>query len=227
MNGTPVSRVAIVGHSDLVRNGLEQILARQPNIQVAVSVDRPARLPAGPPDREDAAGGLDVIVLGVSRWFGGDPGVIDALSARGRVLVVSKLFEPHRLTAAIRAGALGCVPEHVDEAELLCAVRAVARGAIHVSPVLSPLLASELREPERPHQGRLAPREHETLGWLAVGLTHRQIAGRMGLTEATVSTYVKRIRGKLNVGNKADLTRAAIELGLLDEAGRPIPSSAR
>ncbi|MEK8143043.1 LuxR C-terminal-related transcriptional regulator [Streptomyces sp. M10(2022)] len=46
------------------------------------------------------------------------------------------------------------------------------------------------------------------------------MARRMDLTEATVSTYVKRIRNKLNVGNKADLTRKAIELGLLhDQAG--------
>lgn len=73
------------------------------------------------------------------------------------------------------------------------------------------------------HAAALAPRESEALGWLAVGLTHRQIAGHMGLTEATVSTYVKRIRSKLNVGNKADLTRAAIELGLLDHSGRRIP----
>jgi DNA-binding CsgD family transcriptional regulator len=39
----------------------------------------------------------------------------------------------------------------------------------------------------------------------------------MGLTEATVNTYAKRLRAKLNVGNKAQLTRVAIELGHLDE----------
>jgi DNA-binding NarL/FixJ family response regulator len=49
----------------------------------------------------------------------------------------------------------------------------------------------------------------------------------MGLTEATVSTYVKRIRSKLNVGNKADLTRTAIELGLLHgESGGPTAAEA-
>jgi DNA-binding CsgD family transcriptional regulator len=53
----------------------------------------------------------------------------------------------------------------------------------------------------------LAPRELETATLLAQGLTHRQISRRMGLTEATVSTYVKRLRAKLNVGNKAELTK--------------------
>jgi DNA-binding NarL/FixJ family response regulator len=224
MKGIPVTRVAIVGQSDLVRNGLERILSRRPGVEVAAGVDRPARLPVGDFGRESAHSGLDVIVLAVSRWYEGDPAeAIDTLSAHGRVLVVSELFELHPLTAALRAGAYGCVPEHVDEDELLCAVRTVARGGIHVSPALSPLLQSELREPDRQPPVALAPRECETLGWLAVGLTHRQIAGRMGLTEATVSTYVKRIRGKLNVGNKADLTRVAIELGLLDDAGQRIP----
>lgn len=217
MDGETVSRVAIVGHCDLVRNGLEQILSRQPGTTVAASVERPAQLSAA------GAGHLDVIVLGVSRAVGGDPAeAIGALSAHGRVLIVCEVFELHRLTAALRAGAFGCVPEHVDETELLCAVHMVARGGIHVSPTLSPLLQSELREPERPPPTTLAPRECETLGWLAHGLTHRQIAGHMGLTEATVSTYVKRIRSKLSVGNKADLTRVAIELGLLDH-GQRIP----
>ncbi|MBY8889480.1 LuxR C-terminal-related transcriptional regulator, partial [Streptomyces sp. PTM05] len=49
------------------------------------------------------------------------------------------------------------------------------------------------------------------------GLTHSQVARRMSLAETTVNTYVKRIRSKLNLGNKADLTRKAVQLGLLDE----------
>ena len=56
----------------------------------------------------------------------------------------------------------------------------------------------------------LAPREIETLRWIALGFTHAQIATRMGLSQATVNTYAKRIRAKLAVGNKAELTRAAV-----------------
>ena len=66
----------------------------------------------------------------------------------------------------------------------------------------------------------LAPREIETLQWIALGYTQSQIATRMGLSQATINTYAKRIRGKLNVGNKAELTRMAIELGYLSDERR-------
>jgi DNA-binding NarL/FixJ family response regulator len=70
-------------------------------------------------------------------------------------------------------------------------------------------------EPVAPWQRSmaLAPREVQTLQLIARGLTHAAAARELGLTEATVNTYVKRIRSKLHVGNKAELTRRAIELG--------------
>ncbi len=48
---------------------------------------------------------------------------------------------------------------------------------------------------------------------VASGLSHVMIGERMGVTESTVGTYLKRIRAKLNATNKAELTRRAIELG--------------
>ena len=222
-----VSRIAIVGHSDLVRNGLEHILAARPEFEVFVSGANGARI-AEAVGAADGLGhaepdGLPVILLGphaehedAGRGAIGTEASISALSEFGRVLLIGDFLEANQLTGVIRAGAFGCVCGHVDEEELLLAIRTVARGGMHISPSLSPLLHSELRTPGNPQPAMLAPRETETLGWLALGLTHREIAGRMGLTEATVSTYVKRIRSKLNARNKAELTRVAIELGLLD-----------
>ncbi|MFF3867748.1 response regulator transcription factor [Micromonospora sp. NPDC001898] len=68
------------------------------------------------------------------------------------------------------------------------------------------------RAPRRP---ALAPREAATLELIAQGLTHAQTARRLGISEATVNTYVTRIRSKLDVGNKAELTLEAITLGLV------------
>ncbi|MFI1195285.1 response regulator transcription factor [Micromonospora sp. NPDC020750] len=68
------------------------------------------------------------------------------------------------------------------------------------------------RAPCRP---ALAPREAATLELIAQGLTHAQTARRLGISEATVNTYVTRIRSKLDVGNKAELTLEAITLGLV------------
>jgi len=63
----------------------------------------------------------------------------------------------------------------------------------------------------------LAPREIETLQLIAQGFTYAQIATMMGLSQATVDTYAKRIRNKLNVTDKAEITRIAVELGHLVE----------
>jgi DNA-binding NarL/FixJ family response regulator len=56
----------------------------------------------------------------------------------------------------------------------------------------------------------LSPREEQALELIARGFTHAQAARRMGVSKTTVDTYVERIRIKLQVGNKAELTRAAI-----------------
>jgi DNA-binding CsgD family transcriptional regulator len=56
----------------------------------------------------------------------------------------------------------------------------------------------------------LSPREEQVLAQIAHGLTHSQIARKLGISRHTVDTYVKRIRAKIDAGNKAELTRAAI-----------------
>jgi len=58
----------------------------------------------------------------------------------------------------------------------------------------------------------LAPRERETLRYIAHGYTHAQAARRMGISEATVDTYVKRVRQKFKLGNKAELTILALRV---------------
>jgi DNA-binding CsgD family transcriptional regulator len=62
---------------------------------------------------------------------------------------------------------------------------------------------------------RLAPRELEALMLIVQGFTQAQTAVRMGVSAATVDTYMRRIRHKLGAGNKADLTRRALQLGLV------------
>ncbi|MEU2246865.1 response regulator transcription factor [Streptomyces sp. NPDC019224] len=178
----------------------------------------------------DAAGGSDAHADG---RFVPATGSITRLAARGRVLVVRDTVAAHPILPVIRAGALGCVTEYVEERELLRAVETVSEGGLHISPLLMPRLYAELADRATGSEPRpLARREQETLRLLAGGLTHGQIGRRLGLTEATISTYVKRIRTKLDVGNKADLTRRAIELGLLSEPSRDprqdaVPSAAR
>ncbi|MGW7427322.1 response regulator transcription factor [Streptomyces sp. NPDC054813] len=65
---------------------------------------------------------------------------------------------------------------------------------------------------ERSAVATLSPREREVLRFIALGMTHGQVARRIGISSHTVDTYVKRVRSKFSVGNKAELTRIAIGL---------------
>ncbi|MEU4767639.1 LuxR C-terminal-related transcriptional regulator [Actinosynnema sp. NPDC023794] len=70
--------------------------------------------------------------------------------------------------------------------------------------------ARRRREPVRAETAQLSPREREVLRQVARGLTHGQIATRLAISPHTVDTYVKRIRAKMGIGNKAELTRIAL-----------------
>jgi DNA-binding NarL/FixJ family response regulator len=134
------------------------------------------------------------------------------------VLVVSASGQPADVLGAIRAGACGYVTKLADPPMLIAAVRTVASGGFALSSQLADILQGELaRAPEAtggpgdgPPAPALSPREEEALDLIARGLTHAQAASRMGVSRATVDTYVERIRAKLHVGNKAELAQAAI-----------------
>ncbi len=207
------SQIAIVEQHGLARRGLESLLTSSPQLQLVAATSEPAQLQrrCQPGER------LDVIVYGAPAQAGRDMSeTVGALAACGRVLIIADFAGWQLVTDALRAGAFGCVSRQADEDELMRAVETVSQGGLYVAPGLATRLHTELRHPTSAARPALARREMEALRLLASGLTHSQIGRRMNLTEATVSTYIKRIRNKLNVGNKADLTRKAIELGLLE-----------
>jgi DNA-binding NarL/FixJ family response regulator len=208
---TALPQIAVVERHPLVRRGLESLLLNSPRVQLAATAAEPPDLPP------TAHGGrwFDTIVHGATETGQAFSDGIEALAQRGRVLVLADFSNWRPVTDALRTGAFGCVDRQAEEEELLSAVATVAQGGLYVAPGLASQLQSELRQPVACPPPSLGQREAETLRWLAAGLTHREIARRMGLTETTISTYVKRIRNKLNVGNKADLTRMAIRFGLL------------
>lgn len=107
----------------------------------------------------------------------------------------------------LRAGALGVISKADSGENIVRAVKTVASGTpvCAVSAVSQPTV-------ERTHTPayQLSGREEQVLRLIAHGITHEQIAIRLGISPHTVDTYVKRIRSKLGVGNKAELTRAAL-----------------
>jgi DNA-binding NarL/FixJ family response regulator len=209
-------RVAIIDDQPITRAGMERVLADEPGFIIGASVSSVDDI-----DTLDGPGAYGVAVVAVStRDMRSCVDIVTSVSKVAHPVVTSTWDSENMLWDAIRAGARGCVTRSCDQREMVTALRIAAAGALYVSPELVGRLHEQLGRPGRP--GRdvtvgLAPREIETVRLISLGLTQRQIATRMGLSEATVNTYAKRIRGKLKVSNKAELTRAAIGLGLVTD----------
>lgn len=209
-------RVAIVDDHPIARRGIEQVLAESPGLRVVASAESPAELA-----RLLAAAGdgavPDVMILDL--YHDGDEPCLDAveqLSSGTRVLVMSASGRPADVLGAIRRGAAGYVTKQTSAEMIVKAVETAASGGFYLSSQLADILQAELTRPDPPARarparaGELSPREEETLSLIARGFTHAQVATRMKVSKATVDTYVERIRAKLQVGNKAELTRAAL-----------------
>jgi DNA-binding NarL/FixJ family response regulator len=124
------------------------------------------------------------------------------------VLVLANEAIPTEGTCYLQAGASGVISKRETGEHIINAIRAVTSGAR-----IYPTTPTSTPEPtERPDISgyHLSEREEQVLRQIARGLTHGQIATRLGISPHTVDTYVKRIRAKLGVGNKAELTRAAL-----------------
>jgi DNA-binding NarL/FixJ family response regulator len=202
-----VFTIAIVDDHPMTRQGIEWFIASQPEFTVLASVNSVEELQSVPE--------IDVVVLAL--YLGaGTPcfSAIEQLCERMRVLAIAPSDDAGDLVTAIRAGALGYLTQSAEGREIVTALAAVAQGAMYVASGFGGHIRGRLVHPVVKDPARLAPREVETLRWIASGYTHSQIARRMGLTQTTVDTYVKRIRAKLDAGNKAELTRMAIALSL-------------
>ncbi|MBF5030464.1 MULTISPECIES: response regulator transcription factor [unclassified Micromonospora] len=139
-----------------------------------------------------------------------------------RVLMLSASGEPQGVLDAVKAGATGYLIKSAAPAEFLDAVRRTAAGEPVFTPGLAGLVLGEYRRlaaaPAAPHDEapRLTERETEVLRLVAKGLSYKQIADRLGLSHRTVQNHVQNTLGKLQLHNRVELTRYAIERGLDD-----------
>ncbi|KZS82685.1 DNA-binding response regulator [Mycobacterium persicum] len=142
-----------------------------------------------------------------------------AVSPATRVLVLSASDEREDVLEAVKAGATGYLVKSASKAELSDAVRATAAGRAVFTPSLAGLVLGEYRRiatspdsgPARPS---LTERETEVLRYVAKGLSAKQIGEKLSLSHRTVENHVQATFRKLQVANRVELTRYAIEHGL-------------
>ncbi|MFG1609620.1 response regulator [Actinoplanes sp. NPDC049265] len=218
-------RVLIADDQALVRSGFRMILQTRDDLEVvgeASDGEQAVRLATRTRP--------DVVLMDVRM-----PGV-DGVAATARltagpqpprviILTTYDLEEP--LYAALRAGASGFLLKDVRPADLVEAIRVVARGEALLAPtatrrLLDRFVATDVTPPASSGLlDQLTDREREVLTLLARGASNAEIADRLVVTEATVKTHVSAILRKLAVRDRVQAVVLAYDLGLV----RPRPSS--
>ncbi|MEV6524327.1 response regulator transcription factor [Longispora sp. NPDC051575] len=132
-----------------------------------------------------------------------------------RIMMLSAVDERQAVLDAVKAGALGYLLKSAHTAEFLEAVRATAAGEAVFSPGLAALILGEYKQLSAGGP-QLTDRETEVLRFVAKGLSYRQIAERLVLSHRTVQNHVQNTLTKLQLHNRVELVRYAIENDLYD-----------
>jgi DNA-binding NarL/FixJ family response regulator len=146
---------------------------------------------------------------------------IVASGSSARIIMLTTYDLDEYVFAALRAGASGFMLKDVRPAELVEAIRVVARGDALLAPTVTRRLLDrfarafpDTAEPP-PDLGELTEREVEILRFVALALSNAEIAGRLHLTEATVKTHVSSVLRKLGLRDRVQAVVFAYDVGLV------------
>ena len=209
-------RVVIVDDHPIWRDALERDLTANGYDVVGAFGDGEAAVRTAPALRPDVVL-MDLALPGMSgvetaaALVAGDPSV--------RVLMLSSSGEDADVLAAVKVGARGYLVKSARSAEVLDAVRRTADGRATFSPGLAGLVLGEYRRIRRDEPDPLAvltDRETEILRMVSTGRTARQIAEALVVSHRTVQNHVQNTLRKLQLHNKVELTRWAVDHGIAE-----------
>jgi len=213
-------RVLVVDDHTVVRSGLRLLLDTEPDIETVGEAPNADRAVFEAIELKPDVVLMD-LVMPEKGGIEGMPAVLKAVPT-AKVLVLSMQDEPRYVRAAFAAGASGYVLKEAAEAELVAAIREVAKGGRYVHPTLGArLIEAEASERRRAEEDPLSDREREVLKLLALGQTNQEIAALLFISVRTAETHRAHIMQKLQLSNQADLVRYALAQGLLAEEPGP------
>ncbi len=214
-NAGRMVRVLLCDDHPILREGLKKILLQQSDIKIVEEAGSGAELL-----EKSASSRFDVIILDITLPDMNGLDVLKSLQASGgkpAVLVLSMHPEEQYATRALKAGASGYLQKESAPAELMTAVRKIARGGRYVTPSLAEKLALDLVGPgeHEPHE-ILSDREYQVLTLIASGKGIKEIALELSLSAPTIATYRSRVMTKLGLASTVDLVRYALAHKLVD-----------
>ena len=206
-------RVVIADDHPLVRAGLRQVLADEPEIEVvgeaADGDETVAVLRATEPD---------VVLLDITMPGAPFPGLLRLLRSafpRVEVLIVTMHGEDQFAVRALKEGAAGYLTKQQPPQEVINAIKQIAGGGRYLTAAVAERAAAALdgNAPRLPHE-RVSRREYEVLCMIGLGKSVKQIAIELGVSPKTVSTHRARLLRKRRLKTSAELIRYVLQYGL-------------
>jgi DNA-binding NarL/FixJ family response regulator len=209
-------RVLLVDDHDIVRVGLRSILEHESNIEVVGDVGDGREALRSVRDLLPQIVLMDITMphlngLEATRQ-------IVAQCPGTKVIGLSMHSDRQFVIEILKAGASGYLMKNSVSSELQLAIRAVAAGKVYLSPTIADVVLEDyLRHvPQQPRSAleSLSPREREVLQLLAEGMTSKEIAQSLHVTQKTVESHRAQIMERLKLHTVAELTKFAIRQGL-------------
>ncbi len=202
-------RILIVDDHPLVRSGLRELLAHEPDVEVCG-------------EAEDVHGGLklveqllpDLVIVDLSLRGGSGLELLKRIRVahpQARMIVASMHDDADFADRALSAGAMGYVSKHEPVETILEAIRRVLSGRVYLSPTMVERAVQRAAGRPRPLgvaiTAALTDRELEVFEAVGRGHSTRQIAEHLRLSVKTIETHRENIKRKLGLANNADLIR--------------------
>ena len=206
------TRVFLLDDHEVVRDGLRHLLEAEDDMEVvgeagtaAEAIDRITALSP------------QVAVLDVRLPDGSGVEVCREVRSHDHgvvCLMLTSFSDDEALFDAIMAGAAGYVLKQVRGSDLVADIRKVAAGHSLLDPELSERVMQRLKDRQAQHQAEhLTPQEERILEFISEGLTNRQIAEKMYLSEKTVKNYVSNLLSKLGMSRRTEAAVYAVRQG--------------
>jgi DNA-binding NarL/FixJ family response regulator len=214
-------RVVLADDQPLVRAGFGMILGAEDDIEVIGEADDGAAAVGLATSLKPDVVLMDIRMPGVDGLAATRQIVADDALKGVRILILTTFELNEYVFEALRSGASGFLVKHTQPADLVRAVREVARGEALLSPsVTRRLIAEFVARPVRPGltpptMEVLTGREREVVALVALGLTNDEIAAELVLSPATARTHVSRAMVKLHARDRAQLVVFAYQSGLV------------
>lgn len=213
-------RIMIADDHPLIREGLRESLKNESEFLV-VAEARDGQEVLDLVERTK----VDVIVMDLSMPVMNGLDVLGELRSKHKkvpILILSIHPEDRYAVRSIRAGASGYVTKESPSAELVYAIRKVARGGKYITPALADKIAEEIGDSSgRPLHDFLSNREYQILRMIANGQSVKDIADELCLSFHTINTYRNRILEKMNLKSNIELTHYAFQYSLIEAIDPP------